>query len=133
MEEIVIDAHNAILGRLASYAAKQALKGNNVKIVNCTGAVVTGNKANILGKYLTQRQRGGSAMNGPNFPSNPSRIMKRTVRGMLPYRQGRGLKALKEVKCYDSLPKNGVKGKMITMHNDTRAKTMTLGEICKEI
>ena len=48
----VIDGENATLGRLASYVAKQALKGENIAILNCDKIIITGNKANIQEKYL---------------------------------------------------------------------------------
>ena len=41
---MLIDSKNIILGRLASFAAKHALLGENVDIVNCESAVITGNK-----------------------------------------------------------------------------------------
>ena len=47
----VIDAENAILGRLASYVAKQVLKGEEIVIVNSEKAIITGNKKNIQKNY----------------------------------------------------------------------------------
>lgn len=133
MNEVIINAEHAILGRLASYAAKQALRGHDVIIVNCEHALITGNRRDIISTYLNMRQKGGSAMNGPNFPSNPSRIVKRTIRGMLPHRQGRGLAALKRVLCYDRMPREAPKGTAITMHTTTHSPTMTLKELSTEL
>src|SRR3989344_7717966 len=99
--ELVIDAAEGNLGRVASYAAKQALLGKKVKIVNCNDALITGDKKNILASYKTKRARGGSSMKGPNFPRSPERIMKRTVRGMLSFRLRRGREALEKIICYN--------------------------------
>ena len=44
MQEIIIDATNATLGRMASYVAKQALLGKKVIILNSERAIVTGRK-----------------------------------------------------------------------------------------
>lgn len=103
-EEIVIDAENAVLGRLASFAAKQALQGKKVVIVNSEKAIVVGSKENIVNSYKITRMKGGASLKGPLFPSSAERILKRTIRGMLPYKKGRGRKALKSVLCYNSIP-----------------------------
>ena len=34
-EKLIIDANNAVMGRLASYVAKQAMLGKEIVIVNC--------------------------------------------------------------------------------------------------
>jgi len=47
-EPIVIDATNQIMGRLASYAAKSALSGNTVIVLNAEKAVISGKKSNIV-------------------------------------------------------------------------------------
>ncbi|MBI2449016.1 50S ribosomal protein L13 [Candidatus Pacearchaeota archaeon] len=101
---IVIDATNAILGRLASFAAKQALLGNEIAIVNAEKAIIVGNEKNIVGNYMERRQRGGSSQKGPNFPTLPEMIMKRTIRGMINYKSGRGQVAFKRIKCFRGMP-----------------------------
>ena len=101
---IIIDATDATLGRLASFAAKQALLGKDVAIVNAEKAIIIGNEKSIIPNYMQKRQRGGSAQKGPNFPTMPEMIMKRTIRGMINYKSGRGLDAFKRIKCYKGLP-----------------------------
>ena len=72
--DIVIDATNATLGRLASFVAKQALLGKTVSVVNCEKAIVVGKESNIVAEYQKQRARGGSAFKGPYFPRSPERL-----------------------------------------------------------
>jgi len=130
-KEIVIDATDGVLGRIASYAAKHSLFGKNVKIVNCNDAIITGDKKMILEKYKAARRRGGAAMNGPHFPKHPERIMKRTVRGMLSYTQGRGLEAFKRVMCYNEVPAE-LQGKdKITLKREIKVKAIKLSELCR--
>ena len=43
----IIDGTGAIMGRLASYVAKEALKGEEVVILNCNDVIITGNRKNI--------------------------------------------------------------------------------------
>lgn len=100
---IIIDAKNNILGRVATYAAKQALLGEEVKVVNCDKAVITGKKNDILARYNQRRQR-GIPSRGPFFPRMPDRLVRRTIRGMLPFSQTRGREALKRVLCYVGVP-----------------------------
>jgi len=113
VNEIIIDGENAVLGRLASYAAKQALQGNQVKIVNSEKVVIVGKEKDIFQDFKTRRAKGGYIQRGPFFPSSPDRILKRTIRGMLPYTQDRGRQALKRVLCYIGVPSELEKAKKI--------------------
>ena len=133
MSEIVIDAHNALLGRLCSYAAKQALRGHHVVVVNCAEAVISGNPESIKAEYRVTRARGGYAQKGPYFPKQSQRIIKRTIRGMLPHRQQRGLLALKRVMCYDRVPAKYVEAKKIKAGKEKPIKTLVLHELSKSL
>ncbi len=134
---MIIDASNLILGRLASYAARQVLLGEKVDIVNCEKAVVTGNKANILARYIQKVHR-GIPLQGPYFPKQPDRIVRRTVRGMLPRKQAKGREAFKNVMCYIGVPEGFKDKKLETVEaaNIGRSSTlryMPLKEIAKHI
>ena len=100
---MILDASDMVLGRLASFVAKQTLLGETVEIVNCEKAVIIGRKENILAKYKQYRAR-GDPLYGPHFPRDPHRLVKRTIRGMLPYNTNRGVEAWKRVKCYKGVP-----------------------------
>lgn len=133
IQNLVIDATNGAVGRIASFAAKQALLGKEIVIVNCNEALITGQKADIIEKYKQARARGGTALRGPNFPRSPERIMKRTVRGMLPYKKGKGLEALKRVICYNSIPKEFENSKKESLIRDLRTKAIKLSELSRII
>ncbi len=95
----IINGKNAILGRLASYVAKQALKGEEIVILNCEQVIVTGNRTNIKEKFEGKRGRVGSSQKGPKHSRTSDKIVKRTIRGMLPdHRKGRGKIAFKKIK-----------------------------------
>jgi len=128
-DKIVIDATNATLGRLASFSAKQALLGKEITIVNCKDIIVTGRRAAILSDYREARTRGGSSRKGPHFPKIAERIVKRTIRGMLSYKQGRGLAAFKRIKCHDSVPQEYAEAKKITSGKPKKIKSIKLSEI----
>jgi len=101
---MIIDAKNAILGRLASYVAKQLLNSKDVVIVNSADAIITGNPKQIVSKYLKKR-RVGSPQHGPFFPKKPDLIMRRTIRGMLP-KTKKGRSAFKKLRVHISVPDN---------------------------
>jgi len=112
-QKIIINAENAVVGRLASFAAKNALLGKKIDIVNCEKAIITGSKEDILRKFLERRGRVGTGQQGPKYPTLSDKIMKRTIRGMLSYKKERGREALKRVKCYNKIPIELEKEKMV--------------------
>lgn len=132
---IIIDATDLILGRLASSAAKKALEGESVVIVNSEKAVVTGKKETVLSKYVRKRNMGGP-LYGPFFPRVEDRFLKRTIRGMLPYKQEKGISAFRRVKCFVGIPEKYQGKKMETIESANVTKThnlkyMTLKDICR--
>ena len=133
IRNIVIDAAGSVLGRVASYAAKQALLGKKVVIVNCKQALLTGKSATAIKEYNAIRRRGGSSLKGPLFPKNPERIMKRTIRGMLNYQQQRGLDAFKRVMCYNEVPQEFTNATKVTFDRKSTARTIDLEDLSREI
>lgn len=99
----VIDADGLLLGRMASIVAQRALAGEEIAIVNAEKAIVSGSKARVLANYTRKRER-GSREGGPFFPRRPDQIVKRTIRGMLPYKRERGAAALKRIRVYVGVP-----------------------------
>ncbi len=132
-QKIIIDAANAALGRLASYAAKQSLLGKEVIIVNCSKAIISGKNSTTIKSYQEKRAKGGSSQHGPFFPKSPERLMKRTIRGMLSYKQARGKEALKRIMCYSDTPQEYAQAKKITAGKEKRTSTIQLQELSKRI
>ena len=95
---LVYDARDKILGRLASHVAKQLIaarkdgREQRVIICNAEHAIVSGPRTQVLSRY-DKKYKLNHARKGPFFPRMPDQILKRTVRGMLPYQKnssGRG-------------------------------------------
>ena len=99
----VIDAKGLILGRMASIVAKRLLNGEKIIIVNAGGAVISGDRYNIIREAHDYLQIGHPGK-GPLHPRRPDRIVKRAVRGMLPYKSPRGREALKRLRVYVGVP-----------------------------
>lgn len=100
----IIDASGATLGRLSTNVAKRLLNGEEVAIVNTEKVIISGKKSAIKNRYKQKREV-GTYRKGPFFPRTPERIVKRTVRGMIPYQTPHGRAAFKRLKCYVGIPK----------------------------
>lgn len=129
----VINAENLLLGRLASIAAKRALEGEELVIVNIEKAVISGKREAIFARYHRKHHM-GSREKGPYFPKRPDRIAKRTIRGMLPYKREIGREALARVKAYVGIPSEfmGVEMETIPEAHVSRLKSpyyVTLGAV----
>lgn len=112
-EKRVFDAKNIVLGRLASMVAKELLNGKDVYIVNAESAVISGSKKVIKEKYKTRLdlQEKENPEHSPYWSRRPDMLVKRVVRGMLPYRMPRGKEAFKRLKVFMGVPEElkGVK------------------------
>lgn len=132
----VIDAYGLILGRMASMVAKRLLKGETIIIVNAEKAVISGKKksrVNEARKFLEV----GSPRRGPFHYRRPDRIVRRTVRGMLPYKQPKGKQAYKRLKVFMGVPDGFKDRKMETLAHAQAEKLtcpyLTVGEFAKEV
>ncbi|MBI4021663.1 MAG: 50S ribosomal protein L13 [Candidatus Aenigmarchaeota archaeon] len=127
--DIILDADHCIAGRTASRAAKELLKGKTVAIVNAEKAVISGSPRATIVAYRERVDR-GDPYHGPFYPRTPERILKRMVRGMLPYKKTMGRDALKHLRVFVSVPADlqslpTVKAKDLP-HGQ---KAITLGEL----
>jgi len=134
---MIIDAKDLILGRMATFVAKQALQGETIDVINVEKAVVAGKPEDILSRYNRKYKRGHS-LDGPFFPKQPERLVKRTIRGMIPHKQEKGAKALKRIKCYIGVPKEfeGKKAETIekaNVKNIKKTKYLTIKEISRQL
>ena len=128
----IIDGKNAILGRLASYAAKELLKGEEITILNCNEVIITGNKKSIKKEFEEKRSKVGTGQKGPKHSRVSFKIVKRAIRGMLPnYRLGRGKDAWKRVKCYNTIPKEFEEAKKIVLETQKKSKFAQVKEFVK--
>jgi len=126
----IIDGKNAVLGRLASYVAKESLKGEEIVIVNCEEIIVTGNRKNIREKMEERRGKIGSGQKGPKVSRTNKQIVRRAIRGMLPdFRTGKGKEAFKRIKCYEGVPKEFEESKKILSGKKKQSKFIKVKEI----
>jgi len=133
MAKIFLDAENVVRGRVASLAAKKALQGNEVVVVNSEKALVSGTNRNIIMEFKELRALNlNKPEKGPFVSKNPEKIMKRCIRGMLPdYRIGRGRIAWKGIRCYVGIPEEFKKEKLVKINEKAPKKFMTVGMLSK--
>ena len=133
---MIIDGKDLIMGRLCTYVAKQALQGNQVDIVNSEQVVITGSKPNIYEKYRHRLVYRGTPRWGPFFYKREDMFLKRTIRGMLPYKMPRGKRAVKLIKCHIGIPQEFTGKKHETLKNahiaqSSSVKYITLQNLCR--
>ncbi|MBI2659873.1 50S ribosomal protein L13 [Candidatus Woesearchaeota archaeon] len=134
---MIIDAKDTILGRLGSFVARQVLLGNEVNIVNCEEAVVSGKKANVFANYIRRIDRKAPGK-GPYLYRRPDMFVRRTIRGMLPFKRSRGRDAFKKVKCHVGMPENLRNEKVLTIEGAKSGKLVSadhlkVKDICRAI
>ena len=134
----VIDAEDLVLGRFSSKVASRLLDGEQINIVNAEKAVVTGSKEDILEKYENRwnKKMLVNPRRGPFYPRGVNKIIRRTIRGMLPWKKDKGKKAFKRLKVYSEVP-DELEGREMEKIDGAHAsnlstlKYMTVGEISR--
>ncbi|MEM2968084.1 MAG: 50S ribosomal protein L13 [Candidatus Bathyarchaeia archaeon] len=132
----IVNADGLILGRMASEIAKKLLNGEKVVIVNAEKAVLSGKKKSKVAE-AKEFLEVGSPGRGPFHYRQPDRILRKTVRGMLPFKQPKGKMAYKRLKVFIGVPEEFKGQQMITFDEAQASKLrgpyFTLGELAKEI
>ncbi len=132
----VIDGDGLILGRMSSIVAKRLLAGETIDIVNAEKMVVSGKKQMVINKEKEFLNVGGHEK-GPVHFRQPHRIVRRTIRGMLPYRKAHGREAFKRLKVHIGVPEelSGAElEKMEKYHSSNlNRRFVTVGEIAENI
>ncbi len=133
--DLVVDARDCILGRVASQVAERALDGERVAVVNAERAVITGSENQLVEKYQGRREVGSDR--GPAYPRRPDRIFKRSVRGMVPHKRPRGREAIENVRVYVGNPyEEDVEAEVLegtSLDRLSNIKFVTLGEISEAL
>ena len=131
--DVVVDARNCIMGRVASEVAQKALAGEKVAIVNAEDTVITGSEDDVMGVYRKRVEVGSDQ--GPYYPKRPDRIFKRAVRGMVPYKTDEGREALSNVRVYVGNPfdEDGDVVDGTSLDRLSNIKFISLGEVSEKL
>ena len=135
------------MGRLASASADILLKAarehrdDKVIIINAEKAIVSGRPRSVLNTYHAKYEL-NHARKGPFYPRMPDMILKRAVRGMLPYqKKSSGRRALRnlrvEIGCpahlAGDLPEGHQNGDVSKIRKGMPARFNRLGDISADL
>ncbi|KAK9831797.1 hypothetical protein WJX74_009603 [Apatococcus lobatus] len=105
-KDTLVDARGHMLGRLASVLAKQLLNGEQVVVVRTEEICISGGLTRQKMKYerFLRKRMNTQPSHGPIHFRAPSKILWRTVRGMIPHKTKRGAAALERMKTFEGIP-----------------------------
>jgi len=132
----VIDGEGLILGRLSSMVAKRLLTGEQIELVNAEKIVVSGAKKMIIEREKEFLGVGGHEK-GPVHYRQPHRIVRKTIRGMLPHRKAHGREAFRRLKVHIGVPEEFEATEKETIEkiqaHNLGKRYVTIGEIAENI
>merc|ERR1712060_917261 len=105
-QQIVVDCRGHLLGRLASIIAKELLNGQQVVCVRTEDINISGSLYRNKLKYAAFKckRMNSNPKQGPLHYRSPSKILWRTIRGMVPHKTARGAAALDRLKSFEGIP-----------------------------
>jgi large subunit ribosomal protein L13 len=128
---IVYDAKDKVLGRLASTVAKELLNGKSVAVINAEKAFISGNKLSIVKRYKVRLglQEKENPEHSPHWPRRPDMLVRRIIRGMLPYhKKPSGKAAFRRLRVYIGVPEE-LHGKKAIEVDTKGPKSMYVGYV----
>lgn len=132
----LINADGLVLGRMASKVAKKLLNGEKVIIVNAEKIVLSGKKKSKVAE-AKEFLEVGAPTRGPFHYRRPDRIVRKTIRGMLPFKQPKGKTAYRKLKVFMGVPEDLKDQKMDTLIEAQASKLkgpyFTIAELAKEV
>lgn len=129
---MILDGKNAVLGRLSATVAKSLINGEDVTVLNAEKIIITGAKKTTKEMYIVREQK-GSKYSGPYFYRSPERLVRRTIRGMMPYKTNKGRLAMKKLKIHIGTP-DEFKGKeAVKMEKAIKSPFIYMEELAKAV
>jgi len=132
----VINGEGLILGRMCSQVAKRILNGEEIIIVNAEKVVLSGKRQSKIAEAHVFLEV-GAPDRGPFHSRRPDRIVRKTVRGMVPWQQPKGKVAYKKLKVFLGVPVELKERPMETFANANASKLkgprLTLGDLAAQI
>lgn len=132
--KLVFDSTDAVLGRIGSVVAKELLKGSSVVIINSEKTIISGDLKSFVERINQKIKMGqGSSLKGPKYIRKSDMLLKRMIRGMLPWDRAKGRDAFDRLRCYvghGNLSDNEV-AKAVKFNHQKPKNFVTLGEVTK--
>jgi large subunit ribosomal protein L13 len=132
----LVNAEGQIVGRMGSKVAKLLLNGEEVVILNAEKAVFSGKKKSKIAEAHLFLEVGAPAR-GPFHYRRPDRFLRKTLRGMVPFKQPKGKAAYKRLKVFMGVPAEFKDQKMVSFDDaqsvNLKGPHFTLAELATEI
>lgn len=131
---VAIDAKGAILGRLSTSIAKRLIAGEKVDLYNAEKIVMAGSIETVTAKYIARRgaKDKKNPENSPHWPRVPRMLVRRIIRGMLPWHSSRGRVAYRNLKVFEGdAPAGAIVPKEYSGEKFT--KSITIAEVCRRM
>jgi large subunit ribosomal protein L13 len=132
----LVNAEGQIVGRMGSKVAKLLLNGEEVVILNAEKAVFSGKKKSKIAEAHLFLEVGAPAR-GPFHYRRPDRFLRKTLRGMVPFKQPKGKAAYKRLKVFMGIPAEFKDQKMVSFDDaqsvNLKGPHFTLAELATEI
>jgi large subunit ribosomal protein L13 len=135
----IYDAENMVVGRLGAKAAKAAILGDDVVIVNVEKAIITGNGRTVIEAFKEKFKIRTSykPSRGPFHERRPDKMVRKMLRGMLPWPTPRGKAAYKRIKVYIGVPEQYIESEKIVLegakYRSMTQKLITVGDLSHEL
>ena len=100
--------------------------------------MISGAKQVNFDRATQKRGRYGHPHRSQTHSRLPDRWVRRTIRGMLPWKQARGKEAFKMIMCYIGAPAEFSGKELITLSDSSmnklpNLKYTTIGEVCRHV
>ncbi len=135
----IFDAEHMVVGRLAAKVAKAALLGDQVVIVNIEKAIITGKRRTVIDawKEKFKIRTSYNPRKGPFHQRRPDKLVRKIIRGMLPYPKPRGREALKRIQVHIGIPQEYVDKEKIVLedsrYHSLTKRYITVGDLSHEL
>ena len=135
----IYDAENMVVGRLGSKAAKAAILGEQVVIVNVEKAIITGDRRTVIEAWKDKFNIRTSykPSRGPFHERRPDKMVRKMFRGMLPWPTPKGKAAYKRIKVYIGVPEQYADSEKIVLegarYKSLKQKFITVADLSHEL
>jgi large subunit ribosomal protein L13 len=124
---------------MCSKVAKAALLGEKVVIVNVEKAVITGARRTVIEAFKAKHniRTSSNPRRGPFHERRPDKMVRKMLRGMLPWPTPRAKAAFKRIQVYIGTPQEYAGTEQIVLegsrYHSLSSKHITVGELSYEL
>jgi large subunit ribosomal protein L13 len=132
---IYVDASGQIAGRLCSKISKLLLHGKRIVVVNAEKALISGKRESVINEWKQKLEISSrvNPIHGPIHYRRPDNILRRMIRGMVPYKEGKGRSAMKRLRVYIGVPESFLRLKLEKFEDASAPRPVPLYTTISEV